>query len=77
MKIEASVGNAPQSVSLKDKVYSLRLVAQTEGEKQRLAALFTSVCNMPPAVLRDRPPIIKIEEKKSHDTIPRSQSQVE
>jgi len=65
MKLQASVGNAPHDVSLADAVYSLRLVAQTNGEKQRLAALLQAIRSMPPATLRESPPIISIDERKA------------
>ena len=67
MQIEASVGNAPRAYSLADGAYSLRLVAQTEGDRQRLAALFRALTTMPPAVRRTKPPVVTISEKDELD----------
>ncbi len=62
MIINASVGNAPMNVTLSDKVYSLNLRAETDGEKQRLAALFAAISDLPEAILRAKPPTIVIRE---------------
>ena len=64
MRISASVGRAAKSASLEDTVYKLTLTAETQGELQRLAALFKAVLDMPEAVLRHRIPLTTIVEKK-------------
>ncbi|MFA5056535.1 MAG: hypothetical protein WC485_00340 [Opitutaceae bacterium] len=43
MRIDASVGRAPKSVSLCEQVYKLTLTADTEGEKQWLAGLLPAI----------------------------------
>lgn len=71
MRIQASVGHAPRTVSLKDKCYKLTLTATSEGEKQFLAGLHQAVrekLDFSPCVLHGRTPrltIAKFREKRA------------
>lgn len=47
MKIKASVGQAPRSVSLRTCVHNIHLTAQTQGEKKWLAGLLQGLYNVP------------------------------
>jgi len=48
MKIHASAGNAPRNTSITTSVYSLKLTAQTIGEREWLAELFKAVRKVDP-----------------------------
>ena len=61
MKISASCGNAPRSVSLTKEVYKLTLTAQTRDEKRQLADLLKTMT------------ITGVAEAASEITIPHDQ----
>lgn len=63
MKIAASVGNAARNCTLDNSVYSLKMTAQTLGERQQLASLLKAIPTMPEAVLREYPRKLQIIEK--------------
>lgn len=46
MRIEASCGNAPKKESLDTCVYSIKLTAQTEGDKRWMAGLLKALENI-------------------------------
>lgn len=62
MKIAASCGNAPKTESLETSVYSLKLTAQTNGERRWLAGLYKCLRNHkrpakhPEGSINDLPP---------------------
>ena len=64
MIIQASVGNTPPTDIAFGGWYSLRLVAQTHGERQRLASLLKAIREMPAAVLNEKPVPLRIIEPK-------------
>ncbi len=70
MLIRASVGNAPKSASLKDRVYKLTLTAQTPTELKWLAGLFEAVVKAAPeTILYDHVPKLSIHEEPDRDPI--------
>jgi len=67
MRIQASVGNAPKTESLSTSVYSLKLIAQSIGEREWLAALYRAVKEVNPETqeLKAMKPQLQIVEMKN------------
>ena len=69
MRLNASVGRAAQTVSLKDEVCKLTITAQSRGERKWMAGLFKALVKVADwrTRLRDEVPNIQITEREKEN----------